>query len=37
VLGVLAWRTGTIIYGWFLHYAVALSMDLLALWQTGRL
>ena len=37
VLGVLAWRTETIIYGWFLHYAVALSMDLLALWQTGRL
>jgi hypothetical protein len=37
VLGTLAWRTGTIIYGWFLHYAVALSMDLLALWQTGRL
>jgi hypothetical protein len=37
VLGVLAWRTGTIIYGWFLHYAVALSMDLLALEQTGRL
>jgi hypothetical protein len=37
VLGVLAWRTETIIYGWFLHYAVALSMDLLALWQIGRL
>ncbi|MCU0591683.1 MAG: hypothetical protein MUC57_09435 [Desulfobacterales bacterium] len=37
VLGVLAWRTETIIYGWFLHYAVALSMDLLALWQAGRL
>lgn len=37
VLGVLAWRTGTIIYGWFLHYAVALSMDLLALGQAGRL
>ena len=37
VLGVLAWRTGTIIYGWFLHYAVALSMDLLALEQAGRL
>jgi len=37
VLGVLAWRTGTILYGWFLHYAVALSMDLLALGQSGRL
>jgi hypothetical protein len=37
VLGVLAWRTETIIYGWFLHYAVALSMDLLALGQAGRL
>ncbi|MHC5010490.1 MAG: CPBP family intramembrane glutamic endopeptidase [Planctomycetota bacterium] len=37
VLGMLAWRTGTIMYGWFLHYAVALSMDLLALGQSGRL
>jgi hypothetical protein len=37
VLGVLAWRTGTILYGWFLHYAVALSMDLLALSHQGRL
>jgi hypothetical protein len=37
VLGLLAWRTGTVIYGWFLHYAVALTMDLLALGQTGRL
>jgi hypothetical protein len=37
VLGLLAWRTGTIVYGWFLHYAVALSMDLLALHETGRL
>ena len=37
LLGLLAWRTGTIVYGWFLHYAVALSMDLLALHQTGRL
>jgi uncharacterized protein len=31
VLGSLAWRTETIVYGWFLHYAVALTMDLLAL------
>jgi hypothetical protein len=31
VLGALSWRTRTILYGWFLHYAVALSMDLLAL------
>jgi hypothetical protein len=37
VLGHLAWRTGTVVYGWFLHYAVALSMDLLALHATGRL
>jgi hypothetical protein len=37
VLGLLAWRTGTIVYGWFLHYAVALTMDLLALSQSGRL
>jgi hypothetical protein len=37
VLGALAWRTGTILYGWFLHYAVALSMDLLALGPAGRL
>jgi len=37
VLGTLAWRTNTIIYGWFLHYAVALSMDLLALHHTGGL
>ena len=37
VLGLLSWRTGTILYGWFLHYAVALSMDLLALGQSGRL
>lgn len=31
VLGALAWRTGTIMYGWFLHYGVALSMDVLSL------
>ena len=37
LLGLLAWRTGTIVYGWFLHYAVALSMDLLALHQVGRI
>ncbi len=37
VLGLLAWRSGTVIYGWFLHYAVALSMDLLSLSQSGRL
>ncbi len=36
VLGMLSWRTRTIIYGWFLHYAVALSMDLLALSQTPQ-
>lgn len=37
VLGSLSYRTGTVIYGWFLHYAVALSMDLLSLSQSGRL
>lgn len=33
LLGLLSWRTGTVVYGWFLHYAVALTMDLLALGQ----
>lgn len=37
VLGCLSWRTRTVVYGWFLHYAVALSMDLLSLSQSGRL
>lgn len=37
VLGILAWRTGTILYGWCVHYAVALSMDLFALHQRGWL
>jgi hypothetical protein len=37
VLGALAWRTRTVVYGWFLHYAVALTMDLLSLSQSGRL
>ena len=37
VLGTLAWRTGTILYGWALHYGVALSMDLLALHYRGLL
>jgi len=37
VLGCLSWRTGTVVYGWFLHYGVALSMDLLSLHQSGRL
>ena len=31
VLGALSWRTGTILYGWALHFGVALSMDLLSL------
>ena len=35
ILGTLSWRTGTILSGWFLHYAVALSMDLLSLSQTS--
>jgi hypothetical protein len=33
ILGFLAWRSGTILYGWLLHYGVALTMDLLALEQ----
>lgn len=33
ILGLLAWRSGTILYGWLLHYGVALTMDLLALQQ----
>jgi hypothetical protein len=37
VLGSLAWRTGTVVWGWLLHYAVALSMDLLSLHAAGRL
>jgi hypothetical protein len=37
VLGSLAWRSGTIVYGWLLHFAVALSMDLLALHARGVL
>jgi membrane protease YdiL (CAAX protease family) len=37
VLGALAYRTGTILYGWALHFGVALSMDLLALHHLGRL
>ena len=37
VLGCLSWRTGTIVYGWFLHFGVALTMDLLSLHQAGRL
>ena len=37
VLGTLAYRTGTVIYGILLHYGVALTMDLLALAHTGQL
>ncbi len=37
VLGALAWRSGTIVYGWFLHFAIALSMDLFALQARGLL
>lgn len=37
VLGTLSWRTETILYGWALHYGVALSMDLLALHHLGYL
>lgn len=37
VLGSLSWRTGTVVYGWFLHYGVALTMDLLSLKASGRI
>jgi Type II CAAX prenyl endopeptidase Rce1-like len=37
VLGCLSFRTRTVVYGWFLHYSVALSMDLLSLSQSGRI
>jgi hypothetical protein len=35
VLGCLSWRTRTVLWGWLLHYGVALSMDLLALSRRG--
>ncbi len=35
LLGALSWRTGTILYGWALHFGVALTMDLLALHHRG--
>ncbi len=37
VLGALSYRTGTIMYGWALHFGVALTMDLLALSHRGLL
>ncbi|MCA9562860.1 MAG: CPBP family intramembrane metalloprotease [Myxococcales bacterium] len=37
ILGVLALRSGSIYLGVALHFAVALLMDVLALWQTGAL
>ena len=37
VLGWLALRTRSIWPGVFVHCSVALAMDTLALWQTGRL
>jgi uncharacterized protein len=37
VLGVLALRSGSFYLGVIVHYAVALLMDVLALYQTGRL
>ena len=37
ILGTLSWRTGTILYGWALHFGVALSMDLLALYYKDLL
>lgn len=29
LLGTLSWRNGTIVWGWFLHYAIGLSMNIL--------
>ena len=37
VLGTLSWRTETIIWGWALHYGVALTMDMLGLYHRGIL
>jgi hypothetical protein len=37
VLGCLSWRARTVVWGWFLHYGVALTMDLLSLKAAGRL
>lgn len=37
VLGTLSYRTGTVVWGWLLHFAIALSMDLLSLAQAGRI
>lgn len=31
LLGMLSWNNGTVVWGWLLHYAVGLSMNLLAL------
>jgi membrane protease YdiL (CAAX protease family) len=36
-LGYLSYKKNSIIPGVFLHYSIALSMDLLALWQKGLL
>jgi hypothetical protein len=30
ILGTLSWRNGTVIWGWMLHYAVGISMNILA-------
>jgi hypothetical protein len=30
LLGTLSWRNGTVIWGWMLHYAVGISMNILA-------
>lgn len=37
ILGVLSYRTGSVWLGALIHVAVALSMDLLSLWQRGLL
>jgi hypothetical protein len=37
VLGTLSWRTETIMWGWALHYGVALTMDMLGLYHRGIL
>lgn len=31
LLGTLSWRNGSMVWGWFLHYAVGLSMNVLGL------
>jgi len=32
LLGTLSWRTNTVIWGWFLHYGIALTMNAIGWW-----